>query len=647
MTFRRMAFQIFKANLRRYLLFFLCCSFTIMIFFAYYTLYSNPQFNDPYEINGMISSNLIAPLYVIRVFSVFFIIYAQTTFVKFRKSDLGLFMVLGMTNQNIRRILLLENSLIAIASIVTGLLAGTLFAPLFYAIVSQLIDLGNVSFRLSGESYLNTALYFGVIYVVVIAWNLLLTTRYSIVRLLKEARTADRTLIQGKVPGLIGVALVGLAVYDLLNHLNVNNSNIVFRSMGISMVGVFFILSSLGDWVKFSLSRSAKSYHKHMVFSSDLSYKLGRSRIILFLITILITFSLFLSSMVLFLSFESQETAVKHNPYHIAYTEVFGKNQIPKETLNEIVGKGETPLTSHQVLEYIDLFATKVFLDQNINVLTGSTYHVEQGHFLNLALVDQTDGYENNLPVMPTYDLKLGSGKKTLLSQGSIVSMLFNRVPLLINGLQIIVSEQDYTALQALHPKDIGQLHLLNFKNWKQTADIDAKLNTALTKYNKDNTDSWYDDARQDAFAFGTTSRISEFTTLKQADQFVTFLLAFVGLLFVVSSAVVLHFSILMELEREKTKYRKLAKIGMTSKEAAKMIVKPFRLLFFLPYVLSIAFATFYFVYMAKVINHKALEPLGLSLMAGGLYLVFQLFFYLLYTRAYTRKMIAYMGLDT
>ncbi len=646
MTFRRMAFQIFKANFRRYLLFFLCSSFTIMIFFSYYMLYTNPQFNNPYEVNGMISSNLIAPLYVIRVFSVLLIIYAQTTFVKFRKSDFGLFMVLGMSSQNIRKIMLLENGLIAILSIVTGLVAGTVFAPLFYLIVSQMIDMGNVSFTLTLDSYLYTALFFGAVYIIAIAGNLLLTTRYSIVRLLKEARTADRTLIQGKVPGLIGIALVGIAVYDLLSHLNVNNSNIVFRSMGISMVGVFFILSSLGDWVKFSLSRSAKAYHKHLVFSSDLSYKLGRSRIILFLITILITFSLFLSSMVLFLSNESQETAVKHNPYHIAYTEVFGKNQISKETLKEIVDKGETPLTSHQVLEYIDLFATKVFLDQNINALTGSAYHVEQGHFLNLALVDQTDGYENNIPVMPTYDLKLASGKKTLLSQGSIVSMLFNRLPLLINGLQIIVSEQEYTALQALHPKDIGQLHLLNFKNWKQTANIDAKLNTALTKYNKDNTDSWYDDARQDAFAFGTTSRISEFTTLKQANQFIVFLLAFVGLLFVVSSAVVLHFSILMELEREKTKYRKLAKIGMTSKEASKMIVKPFRLLFFLPYVLSVVFATFYFVYMAKVINHKVLEPLVLSLLAGFIYLVLQLLFYLLYTRIYTRKMLAVMGLD-
>ncbi|ULO09212.1 ABC transporter permease [Paenibacillus sp. 19GGS1-52] len=646
MTFRRMAFQIFKANFRRYLLFFLCSSFTIMIFFSYYMLYTNPQFNNPYEVNGMISSNLIAPLYVIRVFSVLLIIYAQTTFVKFRKSDFGLFMVLGMSTQNIRKIMLLENGLIAIISIVTGLVAGTIFAPLFYMIVSQVIDLENVSFTLTLDSYLYTALFFGAVYVIATAGNLLLTWRYSIVRLLKERRTADRSLIHGKLPGFIGIALLGLAVYDLLSHLTINNSNVIFRSMAITMIGVFLILSSLGDWVKFSLSRSAKSYHKHMVFSSDLSYKLGRSRIILLLITILITFSLFLSSMVLFLSNESQETAVKHNPYQIAYIEAFGKNQISEETLNKIVNKGETPLTSHRVLEYIELFPTKVFLDQNINTLSGSTYKVEQGHFLNLALVDQSIGDANNISEMSTYDIELASGKKTLLSQGSIVSMLFNQVPLLINGLQIIVSEQDYTELKALHP-EIGQLHLLNFKDWKRTADIDNKLNTALAQYNKDNTDTWYGDDRKDAFAFGTVSRIGEFTTLKQANQFGLFLFAFVGLLFVVSSAVVLHFSILMELEREKTKYRKLAKIGMTSKEAAKMIVKPFRLLFFLPYVLSIAFATFYFVYMAKVINHKALEPLGLSLMAGGLYLVFQLFFYLLYTRAYTRKMIAYMGLDT
>lgn len=144
MTFRRMAYQIFKANLRRYLLFFLCSSFTIMIFFIFYSLYTNPDFNDPYQVNGMVSGNLYAPFLVMRVFAVLFILYAQMAFVKFRKSDYGLLMVLGMTSHNIRKIIIFENSMIAIASILIGLGAGTVFSGIFSSSFRSLLILGTV-----------------------------------------------------------------------------------------------------------------------------------------------------------------------------------------------------------------------------------------------------------------------------------------------------------------------------------------------------------------------------------------------------------------------------------------------------------------------------------------------------------------------
>lgn len=79
----------------------------------------------------MVSGNLYAPFLVIRVFAVLFIVYAQMAFLKFRKSDFGLLMVLGMTSHNIRKIILFENSMIALASILTGLGAGTVFSGIF------------------------------------------------------------------------------------------------------------------------------------------------------------------------------------------------------------------------------------------------------------------------------------------------------------------------------------------------------------------------------------------------------------------------------------------------------------------------------------------------------------------------------------
>ncbi|MEK3737557.1 MULTISPECIES: FtsX-like permease family protein [Paenibacillus] len=645
MTFRRMAFQIFKANLRRYLLFFLCSSFTVMIFFTFYSLYSNPDFNDPYQVNGMVSGNLYAPFLVIRVFAVLFIVYAQMAFLKFRKSDFGLLMVLGMTSHNIRKIILFENSMIALASILTGLGAGTVFSGIFFFIVSLLVNIGDSAFILTLDSYLYTIKFFAVIYIVVIAINLLFTLRYSILRLLKESRTAERNLIHGKITGVIGVLLLGISVYNMLTHYNPSDARMMLINLGISMLGVYLLLSGLGDWMKLFISRSSRAYHKHLLFSSNLIYTLGRSKVVLSLITFLVFITISLSGIIFYLTWNAEEIPVANNPYDIAYSEVFGKNSISPKILSEITDHGATPLLSHQKLEYIDLFNFKIFLDQNINALIGSDYHVEKDHFLNLATVAQGEEWKNQRPEMPTFDLTLASGKHTLYSQGILFNMVFNPVPNLMNGLHIIVNEEDYMALKAENKKAIGILQLLNFKDWKKTADIDAKLNAALAKYNKDNTESWYGNERQEALVFSTKSRISDYLQLQESGRFGIFVISFVGLIFFGASGIVLHFSIQTDLERERIKFRKLNKIGITTKDVARIIGGPLKVLFFLPYALGIALSSFYVVGSSRVEMSTALEPMWFCLLVGGAYLLFQVLFYRIYTKIYTHNMLAHIKL--
>ncbi|OZQ63421.1 hypothetical protein CA600_19375 [Paenibacillus sp. VTT E-133280] len=645
MTFRRMAFQIFKANLRRYLLFFLCSSFTIMVFFAFHSLYTNPDFNDPYQVNGMVSGNLYAPFLVMRVFAILFIGYAQMAFLKFRKSDFGLLMILGMTSHNIRRIILLENSMIALASILTGLGAGSVFSGLFFLFISLFVNIGDSSFSLTLESYLYTIKFFGIIYIAVIGIQLLLTLRYNIVRLLKESRTAERSLLHGKITGIIGVVLLAISVYEMITHYSPDNTRMMLINLGVSMVGIYLLLSGLGDWMKFIFSRSTKAYHKHLMLSSDLNYTLGRSKIVLSLITFLVFITVFLSGIIFYITWDAENIPVKNNPYDIAYAEVFGKNSLPSEILSEITDHGATPLISHQRLEYIDLFYFKIFLDQNINTLIGSDYHVEKDHFLNLALGARGEEWKNQRPEMPTFEMKLTSGNHTLYSQGLIFKMVFNPVPNLMNGLHVIVNEDDYVALKVENMDAIGNLQLLNFKNWKKTADIDTKLNAALAKYNKDNTKSWYGNERHEALVFSTKSRISEYLQLQESGRFGIFVITFVGLIFFGASCIVLHFSIQTDLEREKIKFGKLHKIGITSKDVAQMIGGPLKVLFFLPYVLGIVLATVYVVSSSRFEMSVALAPFWFCLLVGGGYLLFQVLFYDLYTKVYTRKMLAHIEL--
>lgn len=179
----------------------------------------------------------------------------------------------------------------------------------------------------------------------------------------------------------------------------------------------------------------------------------------------------------------------------------------------------------------------------------------------------------------------------------------------------------------------------------EKTADIDAKLNAALAKYNKDNTESWYGNERQEALVFSTKSRISDYLQLQESGRFGIFVISFVGLIFFGASGIVLHFSIQTDLERERIKFRKLNKIGITSKDVARIIGGPLKVLFFLPYALGIALSSFYVVSSSRVEMSAALEPMWFCLLVGGAYLLFQVLFYRIYTKIYTRNMLAHIQL--
>lgn len=171
---------------------------------------------NPSKINSSISHNLIAPSLGIVLFSVMFIIYAHASFAKFRRTEFGLFMVLGMTNWDIGRIMLFENSLIWFFSLLTGLVSGTLFSRIFYYLISKIVDIKGINFTASIASYLYTIIFFTVIYILVILINFIVSSNYEIISLLKESRKADRNIISKPYLALIGIIIIGLSFWDMI-----------------------------------------------------------------------------------------------------------------------------------------------------------------------------------------------------------------------------------------------------------------------------------------------------------------------------------------------------------------------------------------------------------------------------------------------
>jgi hypothetical protein len=637
MTFSSIAFKIFKSNFRRYLLIFLCCTFSIMIFFTYMTLLTNPDFMDYHNVNSTISSNIIAPSFGVAIFCVFFVIYAHISFIKFRKTEYGMFMVLGMTNTDIGKIILIENSLIGIASLISGLLAGLGFSRIFYLVILNLIDAKSVRYTVDYKSFLYTAAFFMALYIIIFAYSFLSSLFYRIITLLKDSRREDKNFASHPVFAAFGLVLVCAAFSDMALDYK-SNSNVVFiRSLIACFLGLYLLLSGFA-WILRKLNGLNKnSYVKNTLFLSNLRYSFGQSKKILFVITILMCITMFFGALSMSLISASREFATLYSPYHMAYTEYWGINGVPQDTVERIINKGSTRLVEKKSIEYINYRVFTLLSDTDLNRNLGTDIHVKPGHFINLFQVVMGDGYTHDLKDIKSIELATSKGKYYLTSQGRLVKVLFNNIQI-ISPATVILNNTDYLIIKSgLKPNESGVIHLMNFENWRKTQGIVDELSTVLQRFNSENGKRYFEKAEDDVMFLKPVSRIGIYNEQIHSGSFLFFLVSFVGVLFFISSAVLLHFKLLTELDREKLKYRKLYKIGITDAEVSRVIKKELRVLFFLPCILAMGIAAAYSWFMPIQAGMRMLSACS-ALLQGVIFLAFQALYFQVYKHYYVRK---------
>ena len=100
---------------------------------------------------------------VIGIFACIFLFYTNSFVIKQRKSELGLYNILGMEKYHISRILIYEILILALISITAGICIGSLFGQgIFLLLVKMVGDLPTMNFEISLDSIKWTYLLFGI-----------------------------------------------------------------------------------------------------------------------------------------------------------------------------------------------------------------------------------------------------------------------------------------------------------------------------------------------------------------------------------------------------------------------------------------------------------------------------------------------------
>ncbi|EPR12203.1 FtsX-like permease family protein [Ruminiclostridium papyrosolvens] len=592
MNFNSIALKMFRTNYKRYLLYFICNTFSIALFYCFAALFTNKSFMDKTSEISMVSSNVIAPSVFISIFLVLFVPFSHNAFQKLRRNDYGILMTLGMTEKEIFINILFENGMIALISIVTGLIAGTLVSMGFFGFIIYVVGIRNVTFGINLKAYVVTILFYGVIFILTVIISILQSFKMQIIDMIKERYKADKGGKSSRIVFCIGIVILIISIVLMPANNHIQRGNMWFISMLVCCGATYLILSNSEVILLFIEKRFKNFYIRNCLFLGDLKYRFHTTKKVTFTMIWLFVFAIFFMGLCTVTYPSMLESAVTYTPYHMVYLEIYGMNKISDYDLNKIFENGATKVTEQKSVEVLR-GTLNVLSASKVNEVFNTDYHVAKGKFLMLYQYDLQDGYEHSFLSVPVVNIPCNDGDLALKSAGEDIRILFGDNNAL-SDFTLIVNEADYRQIKkASRNYEAGNIKMFKFAEWRKSGEILDKLKQKQYQVNSTIEPKYYK----------MSSRLGEYNLKKQSSVFLIFVETFVFLLFWASANIILYLKLQLEFEDEQRKFMSLYKMGIREVEFRNLANKNHGFMFLLPVLAGAVIAIFYIYFASEYYN--------------------------------------------
>lgn len=175
MTFRSLAFSNIHGKWRSYSAFFMSCTFSVMIFYIYAAFLEHPDVvSGQIMAASKVRQGMLFCEYIIVIFSLLFVLYSNSAFLRTRQKEFGLFSLFGMTRLQIQRLVIYENTAISILAIGVGIALGISFSKLFFLALGTLLNIKDtITFVIPLKAVWLTSGGFFLLFMLISLWTAL------------------------------------------------------------------------------------------------------------------------------------------------------------------------------------------------------------------------------------------------------------------------------------------------------------------------------------------------------------------------------------------------------------------------------------------------------------------------------------------
>ena len=666
----RLAKDGIMKNRKLYFPYILTCICMIMMFYIIYYLGFSADFT---KVRGgdMLQSFLSMGVFVIAIFALIFLFYTNSFLIRRRQKEFGLYNILGMGKRNLVKILVWENVLTAVISIVSGLFLGILFSKLAELAALRILG-GDTGFaiRVEPKPIMATAALFLGIFLLIMLRMIFYIFRLRPVELLKSEKVGEKPPKANWIFALLGAALLAGAYYLAVAVIDPASALFLFFVAVIMVIIATYLLFIAGSVALCRLLQKNKKYYyktKHFISLSSMVYRMKRNGAGLASICILSTMVLVTLSSTMCLYAQTEDSVQNRYPHDISmdmtssdYSETEPYREIVSEVLDEYGEKAENTEQFHMYSVAGQQYEDELRLNTGNLAGTGagevesirSVYMISLDDYNSIAgrNIEMSDDELLLYPFKAEYDYNTLS----IDDCGTWNVELMDELPFPVGAAQANMIGSWFIVV-----KDMSVMQKIEgYRN--SLAEADGSIPVAFIRESY-GFDLSCDDEKEIKIYNTILERIAELTgdegdtadgvqpsvdyphyyieskAAGRADIIAIngglfFLGVLLGAVFLFGTILIMYYKQISEGYEDQDRFDILMKVGMTRKEVKQSINSQVLTVFFLPLITAGIHLTFAYPLISKILLLlSATEEKLLILVTVCSYLVFALFYVIVY----------------
>lgn len=629
-----------KKSFKDYAIYFLTLTLAVCIFYSFNSIESQKALM---EINASDRKYVPTVMNAISNVSVFvsvilggLILYANNFLIKKRKKELGIYMTLGMGRRNISRILVTETFLVGIISLVSGLIIGMGVSQGLSTFALKLFELpiNKYKFIISTSAIGKSVLYFGIMFLLVMLFNIYVVSKYKIIDMLTAGRKNEDVKFRNPliyvITFIMCVASLGYANVTVLKiGLNFTNPMLVV-SILLGILGTLLFFFSLSGFILYVVKKNKKVYFKglNIFIIKQINSKVNTNFISMSVICLMLCLTMVALSTGISFNRMMDATTKEVTPFDASITL---ENKDESYTIEEVLKKANFKISNNEKYISYNVYRTGMEVVDFVPEL--------KDYNMSIDFIKVSD-YNKILNLKGEKEITLNNNEILLLSnEGRFVNSTNDRLK---NSNKMNIKEKEYSVKNAkviqenLYTSDVRTNYftiVINDEFLSGYKITESVLNVNYLDGNRKEYNKKYDNVARGFYdengpklninRIAGKSKDEVCAESKGLKTIILFIGIYIGIVFLITSMAVLALQQLSEASDSIDRYKSLKRIGSNGAMIDKTIFIQTFVYFSLPVILALIHSVVGIYVVNDFINaFQQTEIILPALMTGLVFLV-------------------------